>query len=267
MSTLDLRTKPLLIGVAHLLPLPGAPRYGGDLEAVVSRAVSDARRLADGGMHAVIVENFGDSPFYGSDVPKETVAAMTRVAREVVSAVPLPIGVNVLRNDPLAALAVAGASGAAFIRVNVHVGAKWTDQGLVVGRAAETLRFRQAMCPTVKILADVAVKHASPVTPRPIEDEAEDCFLRGHADALVVTGRATGAAIDGDSLARVRERVPGAPLLAGSGVTATSARSVFEHADGAIVGTTLKVDGAVLDAVDVERVRSLVAAATNRDVR
>ena len=114
------------------------------------------------------------------------------------------------------------------------------------------------------MLADIAVKHASPVTPRPLAEEAVDCLERGKADALIVTGHATGATVDLDALARVRAALPGAPILVGSGVTVDTVGGVLELADGVIVGTALKTDGVVTGRVDEERVRALVSRA--RDV-
>ena len=122
-----------LIGVIHLPPLPGAPGWGGNMEAVEAWALADAQAYFSGGATAVLVENFGDHPFFPNQVPPETIAAMGRIATAIVQAIPLPVGINVLRNDGAAALAVAVASGAKFIRVNVLNGAMVTDQGLVQG--------------------------------------------------------------------------------------------------------------------------------------
>ena len=127
---------PRLVGMVHLGPLPGAPRYRGDLDAVITAAVADARTLIDAGFDGLMVENFGDAPFFADDAPKETIAAMTRVVGAV-TALGAPTGVNVLRNDALGALAVAAASGAAFIRVNVLSGVMYTDQGVITGKGAE----------------------------------------------------------------------------------------------------------------------------------
>ena len=134
MKTLFAHRK-LLIGVVHLKPLPGSPRWGGDLEALIEFAVQDARSYVRGGAHALFLENFGDVPFTKCEVAPETIAAMTAVGRAVREAVALPIGFNVLRNDARAALALCAACNGAFIRVNVHTGAMLTDQGLVEGRA------------------------------------------------------------------------------------------------------------------------------------
>lgn len=251
-----------LIGVVHVSALPGAPGYAGSMTSVVERAVRDARVLADAGFHGLIVENYGDAPFFATTVPPETVAALTRCVSAIVDAASIPVGVNVLRNDPFAALAIAAATGARFIRVNVHVGAAWTDQGLITGRAAETVRMRSRLAIDTAIFADVDVKHAAPVAPRPLPDVALDCALRGKADALVLTGPATGRATDTGELEAVRAVLPDLPLFAGSGVTEETVARVLHHATGVIVGTTLKEGGAIGNPVDVDRARRFVAAAT-----
>src|ERR1051325_3729664 len=109
-----------LFAMVHLPPLPGAPLFGGSMAAVIDAAVADARAGREGGGDALLFENFGDRPFFRGSVPAETVAAMTRVIATVAAAVPLPFGVNVLRNDARSALAIAAATGAAFVRINVH---------------------------------------------------------------------------------------------------------------------------------------------------
>lgn len=253
-----------LIGMVHLLPLPGSPRWGGSLDAVLERARADARALAEGGMDGVLVENFLDAPFFGEAVPAETVATMTRATTEVVAAVaavsPVPVGVNVLRNDARAALGVAVAAGAAFVRVNVHVGTMWTDQGVLEGRSAHTLRTRAALAARIAILADVLVKHATPPPALTLEAAAADTWTRGLADALVVSGVGTGMETDLDRVARARAGAPEAPVLVGSGVTPATVARVLEKADGAIVGSALCRDGRAGSGVEPERVRALVQA-------
>ncbi len=117
-----------VFGMIHLPALPGAPAFNGDRTAIRERALTDARRLEAGGVDAVILENFGDAPFYPESVPAHVVAEMTTVAAAVADTVDVPLGLNVLRNDAAAALSVAAAVGADCIRVNVHVGTAATDQ-------------------------------------------------------------------------------------------------------------------------------------------
>jgi hypothetical protein len=254
------RQRPLLIGVVHLRPLPGSPRWVGDMEAILAAAVADARAYERGGADAVVVENFGDVPFTKDAVPPETISAMAAAGRAVREAVKLPLGFNVLRNDAHAALALCAACGGSFIRVNVHTGAMVTDQGVIEGRAFETLRRRATLCPHVKILADVHVKHAAPLAPLPIEIAARDTLERGLADALVVSGTGTGVATDLRDVERVREACPKAPILIGSGITAGNARDYLAFANGVIVGSSLKKPGGVHRPVDERRVAALARA-------
>lgn len=247
----------------HLPPLPGAPRSGGDLEAVRRRVLDDAAALVAGGIDGLLLENFGDTPFYPGRVPPQVVACMTRVAREVRQRFDRPLGVNVLRNDGGGALAVAHAAGAAFIRVNVLCGARVTDQGIIQGIAHELLRCRARLdAHEIRILADVDVKHSAPLgVPPPLSQQVADLIQRGGADAVIVSGPGTGAAVDAADLTAVKQAAGQTPVLIGSGVTAETIRELLEHADGAIVGTSLKAGSVATNPVDPERVSALVAAA------
>lgn len=250
-----------LIGMVHLPPLPGSPRWEGSMERAAAAALADARVLVDGGIDALLVENYGDVPFSTGRVEAATVAAMAVIAREIRLALPRAIlGVSMLKNDPRAAVAVATAVGAAFIRVNVHAGAVVADQGIIQSDAYHTLRDRRLLASDVRIFADVGGKHATPLVPVEIEQTARDLVHRSLADALVVSGRTTGDATPMADVKRVRSAVPDVPLLAGSGVTPETAAELLSIADGLIVGTWLKRDGDVRNSVDPARVRRLVDA-------
>lgn len=249
-----------VVGMIHLAPLPGAPGWAGRMDAVLERARADARALHDAGVDALLVENYGDSPFHKTVGP-ETVAAMTAALLAVRDVTDRPVGVNVLRNDPVAALSVAAATGAGFIRVNVHTGGMYTDQGWIEGRAAETVRLRERLAPDVAILADVLVKHATPPPGLTLAGAATDTAGRGRADGLVVSGRGTGAPTSLDDVRTVVDAVPATPVLVGSGVTAATVRQALELASGVIVGSALKEQGRPDRPVDPERARQLVEAA------
>ena len=248
------------IGVVHLQALPGAPRYAGDLEAVIDAAVADAVAYEKGGADALIIENFGDVPFTRASVPAVTIAAMSAAGRAAVAAVNLPIGFNVLRNDGSAALGLCAACNGRFARVNVLTGAAVTDQGLVEGDAFSLLREREALCPGVKIFADVHVKHAAPLGVSEIGQAAQDTLERGLADGLIISGVGTGSAVNLGEAERVREACPEAMLLIGSGATTQNAAELLQLADGLIVGSSLKEGGDLSAPVDLERVRAMRAA-------
>lgn len=251
-----------IIGMVHLDPLPGAPRFDGDRTAIRRRTVADAKALAAGGVDGVMVENFGDTPFHPEDVPAHVVAEMTSLVGAITDTVDVPVGVNVLRNDAEAALSIAAATEASFIRINVHTGARVTDQGVIEGRAHETLRLRERLDADVRILADVAVKHSEPLGAENVQHETRDAVERGLADAVVVSGTGTGRAVSHDRLDTVASvaHACDVPVYVGSGVTHDRAEELLSVADGAIVGSALKTDGDVHEPVDRSRVAALVDA-------
>ena len=247
--------------MVHLGPLPGSPRYTGSFETVLERAILDATTLAEAGFDALMIENYGDVPFYADDVPDVTVAAMARAVATVRAAVEIPLGVNVLRNDAKAALSIAAACDAQFIRVNVLSGSMYTDQGLIEGQAADLARMRMSLNSEIEVLADVFVKHATPPPGLTIHDAAADLWHRGMADALIVSGPATGKPPTDKTIDQVRAAVPDAPILIGSGATKGRVAKLTQTVDGVIVGTDLKHQGDVGELVDAKRASAFVRTA------
>lgn len=224
----------------------------------------DAERLASAGMDGFIIENFGDAPFFPETVPPQTVAQMTALAMDVHRAFRLRLGINVLRNDGRAAMAIAAAVDAAFIRVNVFTGARLTDQGLIQGHPHEILRDRKSLDAAVAIFADVAVKHSVPLAERPLEDEIEDTIDRAGADGIIVSGRATGKATPIHLIKQAKRAAGQRPVWIGSGVVAESAAEMLGIADGLIVGTSIKEGGITTNPVDPERAAAFMQAAGRR---
>lgn len=256
------RPEKLLVGMVHLPALPGAPGSRLSLGNIEEGAIREARILVEAGFDALVVENFGDVPFFGAHVEPVTIAAMTRVVCSLRRELPkMRLGVNVLRNDAQAALSIAVAAEVSFVRINVHVGATATDQGVLQGQAAETLRLRRRLHADVEIWADVHVKHGRSLAHESILDEARDAVERGMADAIIVTGRGTGWSTDIDELRSVHKLQLGVPVIVGSGVTEQSLDLYLREADGVIVGTALKQGGRAQAAVDADRARRFVAAA------
>ena len=244
-----------LVGMIHLPPLPGSYGYAGKgLDRIIEEARRDLDVLQSGGVDGVIVENFGDAPF-AKYAPKETVAAMTVIVSDIVRAAQVPVGVNVLRNDGIAALSIAAATGAAFVRVNVFCGVAFTDQGMIEGNARELLGLRKRLKCDVKILADVHVKHAAHLTT--IEEAALDAD-RNRPDSLIVSGIGTGKRTPPENLAKVKQMTD-LPVFIGSGVRIDNL-STYRAADGFIVGTVLKEGGKIDAPILPDQVRALADA-------
>lgn len=249
---------PAVIACIHLQSLPGSPRYAGSMRAVCDTALQELEIYERAGVHGVIVENFRDQPFYPGIVPPETIASMSVVLSEIMRSTRLPVGVNVLRNDAAAALAIATATGAAFIRINVHLGAVVGDQGIIEGKAYETLRMRARLESDVLIFADAAVKHAAPLAPRGLEAEVRDLEGRGLADAIIISGTATGAETDMADLTKAKGATR-LPVLIGSGCTPQNIAKMAGIADGFIVGSAFKHGGVADGSVDRARVEEMIA--------
>lgn len=254
----------VLIGMVHCPPLPGSPRYrGAAMEDILAACLRDAERLVAGGMHGLIVENHGDIPFAKpEDIGPETPACLAVVTDRVRRTTGVPVGVNVLANAPLPALATAVAGGAAFVRVNQWANAYVANEGFMEGRAGEAMRYRAALrADHVRIFADVHVKHGSHaiVADRSIPELARDLAFFD-ADCLIATGQRTGNAAD---LGEIDE-IGGAthlPLLVGSGVTEENVLPILARTSGVIVASSLKEGGVWWNPVEPDRVRRFVARA------
>ena len=251
-----------IIGMVHLWPLPGAPGYSGyGMDTILDQARRDTEALLEGGVDGLIVENMWDLPYYVStDVQIEAVAAQAVAAREVVKMADVPVGVNVIHNGWQAELAIAVAAGLNFVRVCILTGARLWDTGdLDPGCAANLLRRRKELgAEHLKLFADVDKKHSLPFPGLDLETHIQWTeFYR--ADALIVSGRMTGDAPPLDKVRQAKEAAT-RPILMGSGTTAENIAEFLNYADGAIVGSSLKVDGVAENPVDVERVRRYMAA-------
>jgi membrane complex biogenesis BtpA family protein len=250
-----------IIGVVHLLPLPTSPRWGGSLKTVIDRAEQEATALASGGVDGIIVENFFDAPFTKSQVDPAVVSAMTLIIHRLMNLVALPIGVNVLRNDAQSALAIATCVKAQFIRVNVLTGVMATDQGLIEGQAHQLLRYRRELGSTVKILADVLVKHARPLSSPNLTVAIQDTIERGLADGVILSGWATGSPPNLEDLELATAAANGTPVFIGSGADSENIATLMSAADGVIVSSSLKRHGRRDQPVDPIRVSQFVQAA------
>jgi hypothetical protein len=243
-----------VIGCIHLLPLPGSPLYDGSMEGIYKKALEEGDILVKAGVHGLIVENFRDKPFSPGRLPQETVASLAAIGREVIKKTNVPVGVNALRNDAESAIAIATAIGADFIRVNVHMNAVVSEQGIIQGASHRTLRLRSALKSEVLIFADVGVKHAAPLADRGLPIETRDLTERGMADAIIVSGEMTGEEAKPSDVDVVKQHTH-LPVLIGSGVTPENIHKVFDKADGFIVGSYFKRDGKGNNFVEGRRVK------------
>lgn len=255
-------SKPV-IGMVHALPMPGSPRFKRyTLDEVYMHGVAEALRLKEGGVDGLLLENAGDIPFAKpEDIGHETTAAMSILGRLIREATGLPLGIITVANAALHSLAVAKACGAQFVRVNQWANAYVANEGIIEGAAARALRYRSWIeADDVRIFADVHVKHGSHaiVADRPLSEQAIDVEFFD-ADVLIATGYRSGGPTLPSEVEGIRSHVA-LPVVVGSGIDVNNCAPLLALADGAIVGSSIKVEGKMHSDVDVEKVRALMAA-------
>lgn len=255
-----------LIGVIHLPGLPGSPsalRKNKStwelIDEIGLRAIKEAQSLTKAGFNALILENFGDAPFFKSNVPPETISSLTLIAAAIRSNVKVPVGINVLRNDAVSALSIASCTALDFIRVNIINGVSATDQGLVEGCAAELIRKREYLKSNVLIMADVHVKHAHSFLENTLTTALKDTYSRGGADALIISGLGTGEEIEETTLKEASDFIKKykAPVYIGSGANEKNIVRYKKLGFGIIISSALrkgKKAGEPLDASQIKKV-------------
>ncbi|RLF14264.1 MAG: BtpA-like protein [Thermoprotei archaeon] len=250
-----------IIGVVHLDPLPGSPNYDGDFEKIIDKAIRDARTYYEGGIKYILVENYGDMPFKVRVKEVETIVAMTVVVRDIIKELgdEIIVGVNLLRNSAPEAAVIATLTGARFIRVNALCQTIDAPEGILypVARDIADVMYRLRVSPNdVKILADVNVKHGSPLSKRSLEDVVLDTIERGKAYAIVMTGSRTGEPPDISLVSKVKSM--NVRVFIGSGMTPERLKKYWRLADGFIIGTYFKKSHITRNPVDIENVRKMV---------
>ena len=249
-----------IVGMVHVLALPGTPRYGGSMQAVIERACQEARIYREAGVDAVAVENMHDTPYLKGAVGPEVTAAMALVAQAVKAEAGLPVGIQVLAGANREALAVACAAGLDFVRVEGFVFAHVADEGLMESCAGELLRYRRLLgAERVAVYADIKKKHSSHAITADVDlaETARAAAFFG-ADGVIVTGVATGVEADVADVRAARAAVS-LPVLVGSGVTAENVERYLGLAHALVVGSHFKAQGRWGNAVEPGRVQDFMA--------
>lgn len=258
MENTTLFSEKAIIGVIHLLPLPGAPKYAGSIQQIIDRALKEANLYQAAQVDGIIIENFNDEPFSVRDVGKDQLAMMASITGQVRREITLPIGINVHFNDWEAEMAIGFACQAQFVRVEVFVDTVVTTSGIVEPCCAEVTRYRKMLGAeqSVQVFADVHPKYSRNLLETPLEVSArmaEDSL----ADAIIVTGYTTGEETPIDDVRKVKA-VTRLPVVVGSGTNIHNVREILEVADGAIVGSAFKHDGDVHNELSEQRLRAFM---------
>ena len=226
------------------------------VDEILIEVNQDVCNLEAAGFDAILIENYFNTPFSKNRIEDYELLIMSTLVHKIKSTIKIPFGINILRNCCVQALIMATVHQASFIRCNIWEGAYVTDQGIVEGAAEKVIHKQREMKSEVKILADVHVKHASPLGNFSIEDAAKNALIRGNADAIVLSGKETGKMIAVPILQKLVEETGIKPIL-GSGLTIQNLKFVMPYISGAIVGSSIKEDE-ISSRVDFKKAEALV---------
>ena len=248
-------TKPI-IGMVHLLPLPSAPGYKS-IEAIYERALFDLKALEEGKADALIIENFGDIP-YPEHSELIAYTAFTSIVTRLKEKTSLPIGINFQFNDYEAEWAIAYACDVDFIRIEAFSENRMGPNGYFKTSGPDLMRLKERFKKDIALIGDVHVKHTFEVVKQPLDFTIEE-MIEGGIDALICTGMTTGQSPKLEDVKLMKELSKGLPVIVGSGVNENTVNDFLSVADGAIIGSSFKKDGQVLNPIDVDRVKRLMA--------
>jgi membrane complex biogenesis BtpA family protein len=263
MNSLFASSKPL-IGVIHVGALPGTPRNNQTVAELLKSCKGDAKLYHEEGVDGIIIENMHDVPYLRGGVGPEIVAAMTVIGEAVKVAANLPVGIQILAGANIEALAVANAAGLDFIRAEGYAYAHVADEGIIQSSAARLLRYRKMIgAENVRVWADIKKKHAAHAITSDVSlGETADTVEFMGADCVIVTGSVTGKPPNITDVLEAKAHC-GLPVILGSGISETNIAEFYSHADGFIVGTSLKEEGQWARPVDAARVSRLIRVMAN----
>ena len=230
----------LLIGMIHLLPLPGTPKYT-NFDAVIKKAQYEAKLLEQLGFDAIIIENMHDVPYLNRKVGEEIVAAFTAISVILKQTIKIPIGIQILAGANNAAIAVAKMAKLDFIRAEGFVFSHIADEGFMDSDAGKLLRYRKMIdAENIKIYTDIKKKHSAHTITKDVSivetAKAAEFFL---SDGVIITGSSTGVPASIAELKSVRNSLK-LPIFIGSGITPDNLADYYDYADGFIVGSYIK---------------------------
>ena len=248
-----------LFTMIHVQALPGTPHYQGNFEKIFDQAMKEALLYKSAGVDGIILENMHDTPYLKNIVGHEISTAMAVIGREIKKETKLPVGIQILAGANQAALSAALAGGLDFIRAEGFVFAHVADEGIIESCAGELLRFRKQMEAThIAIWADIKKKHSSHAITADVSiaETAHAAEFFG-ADALIVTGTATGQEADLNDLINTK-KASKLPVAVGSGITEQNIDKFKSHADALIVGSWIKKDGDWKNEPDSQKLKILI---------
>jgi len=252
-----------VIGMCHLLALPGDPMYDKTegMEKIIECAIQDVISLQDGGVDAILFSNEFSMP-YQTTVEPITIAAMARIIGEIKHAIKIPFGVDCLF-DPIATIDLAAVTDAVFIR-EVMSGVYASEMGLWNTDLGKTTRhLHNRGLADLKVFNNVMPEFAKYIVERDIAEIITSTLFVSKPDVICVSGLTAGRNPGMEVLKKIKNLQLDTLLFCNTGCTKDNAKEILKVADGVIVGTTFKADGKFENAIDVNRVKEFMWVVRN----
>ena len=252
MLTID-KNRKLVIGMVHLLPLPGNPAYRGDRETIEKWAIEDAHTLIDSGVDAIMVENFNDGPQYSTEIPLSSYSLMLSIVAKIRDFCKLPLGVNIEMNAFEQEWMMAYATHADFTRIEAFVDNRAGSFGFIEAASTPLAQLMKDYPSDTALLTDVRTAETYGCPEVPINELAQNA--RNHdSSAVIVTENDHGNHVTVDGVKSMREVMGDFPIIVGAGVHPDNVLDYLKFADGVIVGRGFQKG----DRVDPELVTSFM---------
>lgn len=248
----------VIIASMYLPPLPGSPDYqkGTSLQQIIDYTHAELQALEEGGMDGVNIGNQQDWP-YQVGVGPETPALISKILAEATRGLAIPIGISIFWDD-LAAIAIAKAVGAKFVR-GVFRGVYAGEMGLMSLNAADAVRFRKSIdAEDVKFMFMLRPILCKAITDRDLQADVKDALWASKPDAFALSGPLPGESPSMEELKMVKQAGKPCPVITNNGATPENIGEVLSACDGAVVATHLRKNKKASNPFDRDKVREFM---------
>lgn len=248
-----------VIGMIHVQALPWTPKFQGNINTVINKALNEAEIYKNSGIKAVMIENMHDIPYLNREVGHEISTLMSIIGYEIKCKTQLICGIQILAGANKAAIAAANSAGLDFIRSEGYVFAHVADEGYIQSDAGELKRYQKSIgSEKILIFNDIKKKHSSHSITFDVDiaetAKAAEFFM---SDGVIITGKATGVEAEIDEVKYVKSKTK-LPVLIGSGITVKNVKEFYNESDGLIIGSYFKKDGLWQNEIEEKRIENIL---------
>ncbi len=233
------KNKKVVIGLIHLLPLPGTTYYkDGDLQKSIEKAIADAQALEKGGAQGCLIQTVDRVYPSGDDTDYVRATSLAVIANEVKKVVSkdFKVGVQIMWNCITPSLAVAKSVGADFTRCTALIGETESPFGRVVADPIKVFEYRNKIeAQSVNMIAEISGYHFKG------EYDKENILALVRSAAMVgaeaVEVYNSDEELNNRIVLDIKEAFPNMPIVLGGGTNLDNVKSRLKNADAVLVGS------------------------------